>query len=294
MRANRDIWIFGDVFLTEAVAVLREMQNLKKDELYLYANYDLQIYYPKLMSTDNFATQIRCELFTALEEHNKLPSIILIVLGNKDIGKKVYNPDQTRRVWNCLFKEIKRAIATRKEDLPPKAKSEHKPRVLITNMFPRSKEFAERVDETDESFKTKRRRFNGLLPVIASSFEFGVVPINGILPESTEFFQANTGQLNGKGMKEFWSNLSRELKIQDIRMEEKKKSSIIQEYFEQQREERRINLERKRGVTDWLSLPRSLHPKQFDRGDGNQNSGRRMNRSLSVPTVGPRNKKQRN
>lgn len=108
VRANKDIWVLGDTFLTEATAVLREMQNQNRDELYMYSHYDPQIYYPKLISNDTFASQIRCQLATALEEHNKLPAIILIVLGNEKVDYKVMNPEYTRKVWSALFNEIHR------------------------------------------------------------------------------------------------------------------------------------------------------------------------------------------
>lgn len=92
--------------MTEATAVLREIQNQHRDELYIYSHYDPQIYYPRLLSKSTFAAQIRCELSTALEEHNKLPAVILIVLGNKYVDHKVLNPECTRKVWNALLTEI--------------------------------------------------------------------------------------------------------------------------------------------------------------------------------------------
>lgn len=124
--------------------------------------------------------------------------------------------------------------------MPAKAKYPDEPKVLITNMFPRFKEHNEKLDLTHESFKTKRRRLNGILPQIANNFGFKVLPINGILPDNAELFAVNTGQLNGKGMKEFWHCLSKELKLNDVKVEESKKSRVIQQYFDLQREERRI------------------------------------------------------
>lgn len=285
VRANKDIWILGDVFLTEAVAVLREIQNLNKDQLYLYSDYDPQIYYPKLLATQSFANLIRCQLFTALEEHNKLPSVIILILGNKNIDQMVMNPEQTRRVWNALFVELSRAIKTRKNDLPAKARSEFEPRVFVSNVFPRFKDHNERIDKGFEPFKTKRRRLNGILPQVASAYEFEVLPINGIIPDQSELFSTSTGFLNGKGIKEFWSNLSREFKLHDVRFEEKKKSKIIEDYFEQQREKRRIDLEMKKAERERLSLPRNNSSSRFDCGDTGGNwKVTRKDRSQSVPS----------
>lgn len=280
--ANKDIWILGDTFLTEAVAVLREIQNQSKDELYIYSEYDPQIYYPKLLATDTFVSQIRCELYTALEEHNKLPALIIIIVGNKNIDHKVLNPEFTRKVWSALFTEIQRAIKTRKEDLPKKAKSDLEPRICIANLVPRFKEHNENTDLTHESFKTKRRRFNGILPQITNNLDFKVLPINAILPDNADLFVVSNGQLIGKGLKEYWVNLSQEVKILDVRWEEQKKGTIIQEYFEQQREQRRVANEKRRALKDRHSLPRTVGVSHFDRGDGHYNRNSRQDRSRSV------------
>lgn len=284
MRANKDVWILGDTFLTEAVAVLRELQNQNRDELYLYSEFDPQIYYPKLLAKESFASLIRCQLYTALEEHNKLPAVIILIVGNKNVDTKVLNPENTRKVWSALFTEIQRVIKTRKEDLPKKAKVNTEPVVCVTNMFPRFREFNEKKDLTDETFKTKRRRFNGILPQIASNYEFKILPINGILPDHADFFSVSTGQLNGKGMKEFWINLSRELKILDVKLREQVKNDIIQKYFEQQREDRRIEQEKRKANRDRGSLQRNLHESRLDRGDGNFRKPVRHARAHSVPT----------
>lgn len=243
--------------MTEAIAILMELQNQKRDELYLFAEYDPQPYYPSLLSKDTFGKMIVNQLYTALEEHNKLPAVILVVLGNKQIDKMVMNPEQTRRVWTSLFTEIQRIIRTRKEDLPRKCKSIGEPKILITNLFPRFKDFNEKVDHSHESFKTKRRRLNGILPQVAKSFEYTVLPVDGILPDQSEFFSSSTGQLNGRGIKEFWTIVSKAVRLDDVRCEEQNKNRIIQEYFDQQREERKISLERNKVKKDRYSLNKS-------------------------------------
>lgn len=280
VRANKDAWILGDTFLTEAVAVLRELQNLNRDELYLYHEFDPQIYYPKLLCNDTFASQIRRQLYTALEEHNKLPSIMVVVLGNKDIDNKALNPECTRKVWNALFTEIQRAIRTRKEDLPHKAKINSEPRIYITNLFPRYNTHNDALDKSKESFKTKRRRLNGILPQVASNFEFKILPINGILPDSSDLFNSGTGQLNGKGLKEFWSILSKELKIQEFRVAEQQKNRVLQEYFDEQQEQRRLGQEKRKADQERHSMPRFDKQRHFDRGD---TGFRRRGRGQSLP-----------
>lgn len=114
--------------------------------------------------------------------------------------------------------------------------------------------------------------------------------MNGIFPDQAEFFAVNTGFLNGKGMKEFWVCISRELKIQDVRLQEQAKSKIIQDHFEKQREERRVAQEKRKAERDWYSLPRSLNLTHSDRGDGSHVSVKRSDHAHSVPNRGNRNR----
>lgn len=259
------------------------MQNLNRDELYLFSDYDPQPYYCKLLNTDTFGKQITSQLFTALEEHNRLPSVIVIVIGNSNIDTKVMNPEHTRRVWSSLFTEIDRMIKTRKEHLPRKAQVVGEPRVLISNVFPRYKDHNDKTEKTNEPFKTKRRRLNGLLPQVAKNFGYSVINITGIVPDNSDLFTVNTGSLNGKGIKQFWTSLSSELKVDDFKQTEKKKNEIVSEYFEQQRELRRINQEQRKVAKDRFSLPRNMSFHEGGRGDNNA-SKRKVNHSVSVPS----------
>lgn len=292
VRANKDIWILGDNYLTEAVAVLREIQNQNRDELYIYSDYDPQIYFPSLLSKDSFVSQIKSQLYTALEEHNKLPSVIIFVIGNDNVNQKVLNPECTRKIWNALFTEVQRTIRTRKEDLPRKCQISGEPRVYVANMFPRFRDHHEKLDGTQESFKTKRRRLNGILPQLANDYGYKVLPINGIIPENANIFVTSTGKLNGKGLREYWYNLSREVKIADVRIEEAKNSDIIQAYFEQQRENRRVAQERQRANNERLSLPRAVIPRRLDRGDGPHTIPRERSKSVPVRKLNKRRDKR--
>lgn len=272
----------GDVFVTESIAILMEMQNQRRDELYLFSEYDPQPYYPSLLSKDTFGKQILNQLYTALEEHNKLPAVILVILGNKQIDNMVMNPEQTRRIWSALFTEIQRTIRTRKEDLPRKCKSVDQPKVLITNLFPRFKDHNDKFDKSHESFKTKRRRLNGILPQIANGFGYTILPMTGILPDQTDFFSSSTGQLNSKGITEFWNIVSKAVKLDDIRCEEKYKNLIIQEHFDFQREQRKIAQERSKIRKDRFSMNRTKSLASL-KGIARDNKKDRNVRSNSVP-----------
>lgn len=239
------------------------MQGLEKDQLYIYQAYDVQPYFPKKQCTDTFGKQVRCTLYQALSEHNRLPGVLLIVVGNHRIDDMVTTPYHTKRVWNTLFTEIDRAIKARKNDLPRKAYLNEEPRVFVVNIAPRFKEHCENVDSGFDSFKTKRRRLNNLLPQLAAKFEFEVLAINGILPDNPEFFEMSTGKLSGKGMREYWVSVCRELKVADERVKEKIRNNIIKSYLEDQKHEERIQSEK-----DEFRVERNRFT-DFRSGDGN-------------------------
>lgn len=235
--ANKNVWIIGDGYLTDAVAVLTQMQGLEKDQLYIYQAYDVQIFYPKKQCSDTFGKQVRTTLYQALKENNKLPAVLLVITGNDKIDNMVSTPYHTKRIWNTLFTEIDRAIKARKNDLPRKAYLNEEPRVFISNVYPRYKDHCERLDAGFDTFKTKRRRLNNILPQVAEKYSFEVMSVTGIMPDNSEFFEMSTGKLSGKGMREFWVSISKELKFADETVKERIRNGIIKSYLDDKKHE---------------------------------------------------------
>lgn len=265
----------GDVFFTDAVAVLMQIQRDRNDELYLFSNFDVHVYYPNKLCDDTFGKQIRSCLCKALEEHNELPTVILVITGNNKVDQMVSTPMQTKRIWQALLLELDRIIKARKDQLPRKAVVDNQPRIYFTNMFPRHKDHCDKLDKGEDTFKTKRRRLNSLLPAIGQKYDVGIIPVVGLLPDDHDQYSSQTGELTGKGLKEFWYIISKELKYQEVKFQEKLKSEIIKQYFDEQREQRRIQGEQNKGIERFNrnSLPRSF-PRDFNRGDGRAVKGR--------------------
>lgn len=266
--ANKNVWIIGDVFLTDVVAVLTQMQGLEKDQLYVYQAYDVQVFYAKKQCTDTFGKQIRTTLYQALSQNNRLPAVLLVVTGNTKIDNMVTTPYHTKRVWNTLLTEIDRAIKARKNDLPRKAFLNDEPRVFFTNVYPRYKDHCERVDEGFDSFKTKRRRINNILPQVAAKFSFEVLSINGILPDNADFFELSTGKLSGKGMREYWVSVSKELKLADETVKDRIRNDIIKSYLDDRKHKERVQEQRNDLRAERNSFDtRYTLSKRNDRGD---------------------------
>lgn len=280
----------GDVYLTDAAAVLTQYQNYNRDELYLYQGYDVKLFYPKKQCSDTFGKIIRSTLFEALNQYNNLPAVILVVTGNDEIDDKVSTPYHTKRIWTAVCTELDRAIKARKNQLPRKAFLNEEPRVFFTNVYPRYKDHCESLDKGFESFKTKRRRLNNILPQVASTFNFEVLTINGIIPDNQEFFVMSTGKLSGKGMEQFWISVSKEIRLADERVKAKIKDKIIRSYLEEEKEKDRIARERQEirsrarfpspGPNPRLSLDRGDHnpQKHFKQRFGNKRRGHSAHR----------------
>lgn len=290
VRANNVIWLVGDNFLNDSVSVLRQIQFERRDFLHLYAEYDVKAYFPKKLDTTIFGKQIRDQLCTALSDYDRLPTVIIIVLGNNPVDHLVSTPTQTKRIWDIVFTEIDRVIRTRKDQLNKKCYYNDQPRIYINNMFPRFKDDCENTGTTHESFKTKRRRFNHLLPQIARRFNIGVLPITGIIPDEKEFFLGTNGTLSGKGINAFWHCLSREFKIQEQAQFEGDKTKIIHEYLEQKKEVQRLESQRGRFESQRSKLKsvtstpvsKKRNNSRWDRNNRDVNRGRHTNRSQSA------------
>lgn len=265
--ANKNIWLLGDVYLTDAAAVLSQMQMLNKDELYIYQAYDVQSYFPKKQCSDSFGKQLRTVLYKALEDHNRLPAVMIFVVGNNRIDSMVTTPYHTKRIWNALCNEIDRTIKARKNVLPRKCFLNEEPRVFFTNIFPRYKDHCDAVDGGFDSFKTKRRRLNNILPQILGKFGFDVLPVNGILTDQEDYFISSTKLLSGKGMEMFWTSISKELRLADERLKENIKNKVIQSYHEDQDELARIRREKQLISDQRFQQAKPVAAVRYDRGD---------------------------
>lgn len=266
--ANKNVWLLGDVYLTDAAAVLSQMQMLNKDDLYLYQAYDVQSYFPKKQCTDTFGKQLRMALYKALEEHNRLPAVIIFVTGNHKIDNLVTTPYHTKRIWNALCNEIDHTIKASKNVLPHKCFLNEEPRVFFTNVVPRYKDHCDMLDEGFDSFKTKRRRLNNILPQILNKFCFEVLPIGGILTDQEDYFVSSTKLLSGKGMEVFWMSVSKELRLADKKLKENIKNKVIQSYHDDQNELARIKREKQAIADRRFSTSKPAPNVRYDRGDG--------------------------
>lgn len=254
---------------------MTQYQNQNKDELYLYQAYDVKAFFPSKLCSDSFGKQIRSQLYEALNQYNKLPAVIIIVTGNSRIDDMVTSPYHTKRIWNALFTEIDRALKARKNDLPRKCYLNEEPRVFVTNVFPRLRIHCESLDEGTESFRTKRRRLNNVLPQVASKFDFEIIPINGIPTDKDEYYVNSTGQLSSKGIQLFWLAVDKELKLADEKCKEKFKNKIIQAYLDDKDHDHRVREVRQDLAAQRFSTPHGF-PRQnrFKHFDSHNNQGR--------------------
>lgn len=137
---------------------------------------------------------------------------------------------------------------------------------MIANIYPRYKNHCDGLDKGFDSFCTKRRRINNILPQVAARFEFEILPITGIPTDSDEYYVQSTGQLSGKGIKAYWTALDKELRVADERCKEKFKYNIVKAHQENLDNERRLAQERNAMTVSHLQQPRTF-PRKLDRGD---------------------------
>ena len=114
----------------------------------------------------------------------------------------------TYEAFNWLFQQINCNFNARKKQLPSRAKPSFAlPLVIMVKLVP-TPNWADR----SEDYKYQRRRIMKALDRLTADYnKFYTLHVDTILPYDDQFFNRN-GLLNGKGYREFWLYLSKELK----------------------------------------------------------------------------------
>ena len=160
--AYDDIWLIGDRFINKSIDVLEDYMGLfnaktkhTQFDSYIATNYDVLAYTNDDDSVvRSVLGRLRNALAIALNENDKLPKYILIVLDT-DLMKciKFSKPGLSELYGSTLkwlFNEFHAAIVTRKNQLPAKAKKYMYPQMFVVNV-PQHKNFSDNQN---------RHRFN--------------------------------------------------------------------------------------------------------------------------------------
>ena len=145
----------------------------------MFKQYDVSTFFPPLgyRQDHNPMSRLRNILVEALNEKVKLPAIIVISLDHTFL-EAFDDKKECKRIIAWLMREFKRAIKTRKDQLPEKAFDNKGPKFLWLKTLPVIKNL-----ETNLKSNHKRRIFNKCLDQsVGNDQNMGAGNVDTIIP----------------------------------------------------------------------------------------------------------------
>ena len=130
------IWFIGDEFCNNTFHTLAENKNQNGTHAsYVYTNFEVRDFFSSRFSSndDNVLNRIRSNFVRALNKHNTLPKLIVIVLDDdiSKITKHMEDPAMTSlHPISWLMCEFHKLLDIYKDWLPPRAKIAYLPHIL--------------------------------------------------------------------------------------------------------------------------------------------------------------------
>lgn len=212
--ANNEVWVIGDSFLNLAAQHLEYWKALARrdphEALYMLHWYNVKAVIPQ-STTSNSAEIITASLVAMLNNRPKLPHTLVMLLGDT----KFWCEDNALKycmdtILIGLLKEIKRIIALRQSDLPPKAVAQD-PLLYFIKLHWKPDNAVDSVP----MYPKKRRTFNKLLDTIMRPRGVHTISLNEITVKIDKNFFLNHGSLSELGLRQIWKSLSNALSDYD-------------------------------------------------------------------------------
>lgn len=201
IRPVNQMWVVGDNLLNVTVPQFMNWRNYKGKHYYLNRCYEVTPY--TVMESNNFLVQIQKGLVRAINANNFLPEIILVLMSNIIPGNKILALKQEFYIKQ-IMQIIRESIIRREDQLPTKAKSIFKTKILFTKALPKPE---------DQDFKIQRRKYNKQLNIIGKQYNIETIHINDILPSDKSMFLGP--DLSEVGKRKMWSIISDKIKNLD-------------------------------------------------------------------------------
>ena len=193
------IWVIGDSFVAQSYGKILH-SNSSTDKFYIREQFEAFAFFNINHFDNNFLSRTRNVLVKALNDHNRLPKVILMVL-DVDLLKAINHTKNKFGVsleggilLEWLVAEIHKSVKIRKDQLPEKCKRPGEPHVIWMGL-PLASVF------TDNE---KREKFNNSLQKLIPPYEDMSVlqPRKGWDSNNTAIFQNN--QFTMMGLMKYW------------------------------------------------------------------------------------------
>ena len=217
------IWIIGDEFANNTVhPFYRSHKKNDSPTTYAYTYYEVKEFTTarNSVNTKNILSRLRNGLITALNEHNSLPRLIVMVVDDDIItslpARQHQSTDRTsltnsyEHILSNLCKMLEIAIDCYKDMLPPKAKRDKFPHILWIAP-PTHKFFSERNNEKRVKFTT------ALSTVVAIQRNMSMLKlVKHWNHDDGNLFLEQQYRYTTEGLNKYWASVDASIKFWDV------------------------------------------------------------------------------
>lgn len=207
---------------------------------YVFNSYD--VFTHTATATGLQLTQILNGITSMLNSYRRLPTILVIIMGERLMYDKHLQRDELQDVLRSFCKKIIRLIECWLDKVPSKARPIRKPQIYITKPLPKPSALITSTERIRE-YASIRRQYNTKLVHTVKEFGIGFINV-GINQEDGAFFKETSHrhifQLSKDGLNAYWMGVSAALanlaelftdhsnnnKQSDIKNSKDKKSTI--------------------------------------------------------------------
>lgn len=180
--------------------------------LYMFQAYDINIQVASMMQ-DNPVLALT-DAFTKLLQNNLTIPHTVIWLTGESLAEdfNIIHSGEILQYFFHIIKSMKRAIFSRRQQLPRKAIPEFKTRFMISRMTPKCKPFSE-----ENRFKTRRRGYNFASVNFCNRVDVELINIELLTSKDRKDFD-NFGFLSQSGVEKLWKSVSEALRRCDKKL----------------------------------------------------------------------------
>ena len=220
-----DLWIIGDDTVMSSFNQY-VMNAHRKRELFIKNNFNLHVYATQrsVSNIRSFLARIRNQFAKALDNHQKLPKFITVVMDD-NILQDIKVPDNSigwalSSMFTWLLKQVQLMINIRKDQLPAKAVKNNYPQIF----------WVEAAQHMFFKNNFARRKLNSALAATAAQF------LNNKIVRMKKIWDADdrnlvlehNNKLTAEGWMKFWASIDNAIKYNERLLENKR----MNEWFE--------------------------------------------------------------
>lgn len=216
--ARKELWILADADNAGKMVKFHELKATSDTDKniadwYIFKNFD--IFTVTAQSVGNTLSQTENSLIAALNTRNRLPNIIMILMGDQLLADKqlMAVPRYLRQIFDDIFGRCQKHVRQWMSFLPPKAQPFYQPKFMVVKPLPKPERQFQGREELYQELLTQRKAYNDQLVPALHKANMQFVNV-GITHMDSEAFirighiQDANFKLSPKGLRRYWEQAS--------------------------------------------------------------------------------------